>query len=307
MSYSFLKESKLFIVYGGNKYRIYTTTALGYSQSFAEDSYPVKTLHDQTKMVEGSTITKANPAQFNFDVPLTGEKDESLVLDLLTDLVSTSDSDIETQQLKSFDMYVQTGSQTFKVESCVIASANFDIGSESQFLVSIEGQGIKLTRAGDESYTIPGLLQSETATRTQKLIYPVVTIDSLNMNNILTTNVQVQNNINWTKYDTLHESLNGTMMYPKTYTIDNRVVSGTIQQYQIDANITQHNNFSTNSNITIKAVEVGKVASDNGFWAIQLNPAMYTARLEVSQVYTQSYDFRSTGNTAIGTQITQYS
>ena len=117
----------------------------------------------------------------------------------------------------------------------------------------------------------------------------------------------VQNNINWTKHDTLHESLNGTMMYPKTYTIDNRVVSGTIQQYQIDANITQHNNFSTNSNITIKAVEVGKVASDNGFWAIQLNPAMYTARLEVSQVYTQSYDFRSTGNTAIGTQITQYS
>ena len=307
MSYSFLKESKLFIVYGGNKYRIYTTTALGYSQSFAEDSYPVKTLHDQTKMVEGSTITKANPAQFNFDVPLTGEKDESLVLDLLTDLVSTSDSDIETQQLKSFDMYVQTGSQTFKVESCVIASANFDIGSESQFLVSIEGQGIKLTRAGDESYTIPGSLQSETATRTQKLIYPVVTIDSLNMNNILTTNVQVQNNINWTKHDTLHESLNGTMMYPKTYTIDNRVVSGTIQQYQIDANITQHNNFSTNSNITIKAVEVGKASSDNGFWAVQLNPAMFTARMEVNDIYTNSYDFRSTDNTALGTRITQYS
>ena len=44
------------------------------------------------------------------------------------------------------------------------------------------------------------------------------------MNNILTTNVQVQNNINWTKYDTLQDSLNDTMMYPKTYTIDNRVV-----------------------------------------------------------------------------------
>ena len=228
-------------------------------------------------------------------------------MDLLTDLVATSESDIESQQLKSFDMYVQTGSTTFKVEGCVIASASFDLGAKSQFLVNIEGQGIKLTRAGNESYTIPGTPQSESSTRTPKLVYPVVTIDSLNMNNILTTNVQVQNNINWTKYDTLQDSLNDTMMYPKTYTIDNRVVSGTIQQYQIDANITQHNDFSTNSNINIKAVEVGKASSDNGFWAIQLNPAMFSARTEVAEVYTQSYDFRSTDNTALGTRITQYS
>lgn len=307
MSYSFLKESKLFIVYGGNKYRIYTTTALGFSQTFAEDSYPVKTLHDQSKMFEGSTITKANPAVFNFGVPLTGEKDESIVMDLLTDLVATSDSDIETQQLKSFDMYVQTSNSTFKVEGCIISSASFDLGAKSQFLVNIEGQGIKLTRAGNESYSIPGNTQSESSTRTPKLVYPVITIDSLNMNNILSTNVQVQNSINWTKYDTLQDSLNSTMMYPTTYTIDSRVVSGTIQQYQIDTNITQHNDFSTNSNINIKAVEVGKASSDNGFWAIQLNPAMFTARMEVADVYTQSYDFRSTDNTALGTRITQYS
>ena len=307
MSYSFLKESKLFIVYGGNKYRIYTNTALSFSQTFAEDSYPVKTLHDQTKMFEGSTITKANPAAFSFGVPLTTEKDESLVMDLLTDLVATSDSDIETQQLKSFDMYVQTGSATFKVQGCVIASANFDLGAKSQFLVNMEGQGTKLTRVGNESFTIPGSLQSESASRTPKLVYPVVTIDSMNMNNILTATVQVQNNINWTKYDTLHDSLNGTIMYPTTYTIGNRVVSGTIQQYQIDANITQHDDFSTNSNINIKAVEVGKASSDNGFWAIQLNPAMFTARMDVADVYTQSYDFRSTDNTALGTRVTQYS
>ena len=146
MSYSFLKESKLFIVYGGNKYRIYTTAALSFSQTFAEDSYPVKTLHDQTKMIEGSTITKANPAQFSFSSPLTAEKDESLVMDLLSDLVSTSDSDIETQQLKAFDMYVQTSSSTFKVASCVITSANFALNPRAQFTVDVEGQGTKLSR-----------------------------------------------------------------------------------------------------------------------------------------------------------------
>jgi hypothetical protein len=307
MSYSFLKESKLFIVYGGNKYRIYTNTALSFSQTFAEDSYPVKTLHDQSKMVEGTTITKANPASFNFTVPLTTEKDESLVMDLLSDLVETSDSDIETQQLKSFDMYVQTGSATFKVAGSIITSASFALAQSEQFSVAVEGQGTKLSRVGNESYTIPGSLQSESSTRTPLQVFPSVSIDSLNMNNIISVNIQIQNNISWVPYETLHQSLavtnSSNAMFPSAYTVDNRVVSGTIQQYQTDNNITQFDDFSTNSNITVTAKKMG----GTDFWKIQLNPAMYTARMDVSDVYTQTYDFRSTSNTAIGTQITQYS
>ena len=307
MSYSFLKESKLFIVYGGNKYRIYTTAALSFSQTFAEDSYPVKTLHDQTKMIEGTTITKANPAQFSFSVPLTAEKDESLVMDLLSDLVSTSDSDIETQQLKAFDMYVQTGSVTFKVASCVITSANFALNPRAQFTVDVEGQGTKLSREGNESYTIPGSLQSESSTRTPLQVYPIVSVDSLDMSSIISVNIQIQNDINWTPFETLHESLDVTnssnAMFPSAYTVQDRIVSGTIQQYQTDNNITQFDDFSTNSNITITAKKLSGV----DFWKIQLNPAMYTARMGVNDVYTQTYDFRSTGSTAIGTQITQYS
>ena len=307
MSHSFLKESKLFIVYGGNKYRIYTNTALSFSQTFAEDSYPVKTLHDQSKMVEGTTITKANPASFNFTVPLTTEKDESLVMDLLSDLVETSDSDIETQQLKSFDMYVQTGSATFKVAGSIITSASFALAQSEQFSVAVEGQGTKLSRVGNESYTIPGSLQSESSTRTPLQVFPSVSIDSLNMNNIISVNIQIQNNISWVPYETLHQSLavtnSSNAMFPSAYTVDNRVVSGTIQQYQTDNNITQFDDFSTNSNITVTAKKMG----GTDFWKIQLNPAMYTARMDVSDVYTQTYDFRSTSNTAIGTQITQYS
>ena len=166
MSHSFLKESKLYLEYGSNKYRIHTTTAISYSQTFAEDSYPVKTLHNQSKMFEGSTITKANPASFSFGVPLTGEKDESIIVDLISDLVSTSDSDIETQQLKSFDMYVQTGSSTFKQENCIVTSANFAFNPKDQFKVELQGQGTKLERAGNESYNIPGSLQDESSTRT---------------------------------------------------------------------------------------------------------------------------------------------
>ena len=306
MSYSFLRESKLYIEYGGSKYRIYTTTAISFSQTFAEDSYPVKTLHDQSKMFEGSTITKANPAQFSFTVPLTVEKDESIVMDLITDLVATSESDIEHQQLKSFNMFIQTGSSTFKVENCVITSANFAFNPREQFTVAVEGQGTKLTRVGDESFNL-GTIQSESSTRTPLLTYPVVTVDSLDMSSIIGVTLQIQNDISWTPFETLQNSLavtnSSNAMFPSAYTVEKRIVSGAINQYQTDNNITQFDDFSTNSNISITA----KKADDTDFWKITLNPAMYTARMSPADVYSQSYDFRSTDNTALGTRITTYS
>tara|TARA_A100001011_G_scaffold300824_1_gene314250 strand:- start:414 stop:1325 length:912 start_codon:yes stop_codon:yes gene_type:complete len=303
MSHSFLRESKLYIVYGGNRYRIFTTTAISFSQTFAEDSYPVKTLHDQSKMFEGSTITKANPASFSFEVPLTIEKDESIVIDLLSDLTSG--------QLSSFDMYVQTGSSTFKLENSVITSGNFDIRPENQFTVQLEGQGTKLSRVGDENYTIPGSAQSESSTRNPLLVYPVLSVDSLNMNSIISASIQIQNNIEWTPYETLQASLavtsSSNAMFPSAYTVGNRIISGEIRQYQTDNNITQFDDFSTSSNITIKAVQVGKASSDAGFFSLNVNPCMYTARVQPGDIYTQSYDWRSLDNTAVGTRITQYS
>ena len=304
MSHSFLKESKLYIVYGGNKYRIYTTTALDFSQTFAQESYPVKTLHDQTKMLEGATITSANAVDFSFTVPFTKEKDESPIIELLQSLDNN-------EQLTGFDMYIETGSSVFKVDGAVITSGDFSISPNSQFAVSVQGQGTKLERVGNESYTIPGNLQSESSSRTPLLVYPVISIDSLSMNSIISVNVNIQNNITWTNYKTLQKSLNVTnssnVMRPSDYVVEKRIVSGTINLYQTDNNITQFDNFSTNSNITLKAVEVGKAANATPFFQIQLNPASYTARMQVADVYQQSYDFSSLDNTALGTRITQYS
>ena len=302
MSYSFLRESKLYIVYGGTRYRIYTSSAVSFNQTFAEDSYSVKTLHDQSKMFEGVSITKAQPASFNFDVPLTVEKDESIVIDLL--------GDVTDGQLKSFDIYVQTNSSTFKLENAIISSANFDFGYENQFTAQLEGQGTKLSRVGDESYSIPGSAQSESSTRTPVQVYPVITADSLDMNNIISATLQLQNNINWTPFTNLHNSLSVTSssnaMFPSDYTLGTRIISGEIRQYQTDNNNTQFDDFSTNTNLTIKAIKVGEASNATPFFQIQLNPIKYTARLDPAEVYTQSYDYRSLDNTALDTSITQY-
>ena len=299
MSYSFLRESKLYIVYGENKYRIYTSSAITFNQTFAEESYSVKTLHDQSKMFEGSSITKANPASFSFDVPLTTEKDESIVLTLASDLSSNI--------LNSFDMYVQTGSSIFKLEGAIITSASFDFIPQNQFTMRVEGEGTKLTRAGDEDFTIPGSAQSESATRTPLLVYPTVTLNdgtSRNMDNILSVNLNIQNETTWTPYETLQDSLNSTTMFPSAHTVGKRIISGEIRQYQTDTNVGQFDDFSTSTDLTITAK---KVSGDTDFFKIQINPAMYTARMNPEEVYTQSYDFRSLDNTdTVSTQITEY-
>ena len=304
MSHSFLKESKLFLVYGSKQYRIYTAAALDFSQTFAQDSYSVKTLHNQAKMIEGAIITSANPVDFSFNVPLTKEKDESPIISLLQGL--------SNEQLTSFDIYVQTGSASFKLDSAIITGGDFDVSPNKQFVVRVQGQGTKLEKVGDESYTIPGSLQSESSSRTPLLVYPVVTIDSLNMNNIVSTNFSIVNEITWTDYKTLQKSLlvtdSSNIMRPSDYVVEKRNISGNVVQYQTDNNINQFDDFSTNSNITIKAVEVGKAASATPFFQIQLNPASFTARMTVAGAFTQSYDFRLVNSsTAFADIITQYS
>ena len=303
MSYSFLRESKLYIVYGGNKYRIYTSTSIAFNQTFAEDSYSVKTLHDQSKMFEGSTINKANPASFSFEVPLTIEKDESIIIDLLGDLTDG--------QLKKFDIYMVTTNSTFKLENAIISNAEMDFLPENPFIVRVDGEGTKLSRAGDENFSLPGSAQSESSTRTPLQVYPVISADSLDMNNIISINLRISNEISWTNYTTLQNSLavtnSSNAMFPSAYTVEKRTASGEIRQYQTDNNITQFDDFSTNTDLTIKAVKLGNASNATPFFQIQLNPISYTARLGLGEVFTQSYDFTSMDNTALGTRITQYS
>ena len=128
-TYNLLRESSVHIVHNGSRYLIKTTPEVSFSQTFAEDAYEVKTLHDQTKMFQGTSITKANPADFSFAVHLTQEKDETIVKSLLTDY-DTSNGE---QLLKSFDLYIVTSESTFKLEGCVITQ---EIAQFSQELMN---------------------------------------------------------------------------------------------------------------------------------------------------------------------------
>ena len=299
-AYNLLRESSVHIVHNGSRYLIKTTPEVSFSQTFAEDAYEVKTLHDQTKMFQGTSVTKANPANFSFAVHLTQEKDESIVKSLLTDY-DTSNGE---QLLKSFDLYIVTGESTLKLEGCVITQGEFNLAKGSPLILSVSGQAKQLSRVGDASYSLPGSLVSASSTRTPTLSLLDVEVDSTDVPNLATATLQVQNNINWTPFETLQNSLSVTSasnaMYPTTYTLGDRVVSGNITQYITSNNSSTFQSFDTSANVAVKTIVNGST-----FLNANLTGCMFTKRSNVTEAFTQTFDFRLVNSPAnLGTIIT---
>ena len=299
-TYNLLRESSVHIVHNGSRYLIKTTPEVSFSQTFAEDAYEVKTLHDQTKMFQGTSITKANPANFSFAVHLTQEKDESIVKSLLTDY-DTSNGE---QLLKSFDLYIVTSESTFKLEGCVITQGEFNLAKGSHLILTVSGQAIKLSRVGNASFSLPGSLVSASSTRTPTVPLLDVEVDSVNVPNLTAATLQVQNNIDWTPYETLQNSLSVTnasnAMYPTTYTLGDRVVSGNITQFITSDNSSTFQSFDTSANIAVKTIVNGST-----FLNANLTGCMFTKRSNVAEVYTQTIDYRLVTSPAnLGTIIT---
>ena len=299
-AYNLLRESSVHIVHNGSRYLLKTTPEVSFSQTFAEDAYEVKTLHDQTKMFQGTSVTKANPANFSFAVHLTQEKDESIVKSLLTDY-DTSNGE---QLLKSFDLYIVTGESTLKLEGCVITQGEFNLAKGSPLILSVSGPAKQLSRVGDASYSLPGSLVSASSTRTPTLSLLDVEVDSTDVPNLATATLQVQNNINWTPFETLQNSLSVTSasnaMYPTTYTLGDRVVSGNITQYLTSNNSSTFQSFDTSANVAIKTV-----VNNSTFLNANLTGCMFTKRSNIAEAYTQTIDYRLVNSPAnLGTIIT---
>lgn len=285
--YNFLRDSELHIVYGSNRYNVKITPDFSFNQTFAEDAYSVKTLHDQTKMFQGTSVTKANPANFSFAIHLTSEKDEQIVLDLLTDY----DTSTGEQLLKSSDMYIVSNESTFKLEGCVITQGEFSFAKGSPLLLTVSGAAKKLSRVGSDSYSLPGTLQSATATRTPTKPLLDVEIDGSDVTNLAAATLTVQNNIQWTPYETLQDSLSvssaSNAVYPSNYSLTDRIVSGNVTQFNTSANSSEFQTFDTSTNIDIKTIVGGST-----FFHANLDGCMFTKRSAVGEVFTQTYDYR---------------
>ena len=120
-SYNLKRNVKLYVVRSGLKYKIDIFPDVSFSQTFDEQALRVKTLHAQNNMFEDATITKANPANFNFTIPALAEDDLKILYQLLIDYDITS-SEVT---LNTFDIYVEGDTDVWKIQTCVLERGLF--------------------------------------------------------------------------------------------------------------------------------------------------------------------------------------
>ena len=195
----------------------------------------------------------------------------------------------------SFDLYVKTEADTFKIETAVITNGSFVIERSRPLSMEIQGEGGKLTRGA----TLTGTLQSRSSTK--NYIVPIVdiTLSGSSLSNIVGLTMELQNEIEWTPYATVGGAISATSaatsMYPSAFTISKKILAGSITQYLTDSNTSNTLQWDTDAFLTIKA---GNGQPGSAFRGFFFGPAIctFTNRINTGNTFLQNYDWRMVQN-----------
>jgi len=275
-NYSFIKDAKVYLVSGTDQVLL-DISNVSFSQTFTETSYPVKTLHNQS-MFEGSVINKANPANFELTIPALLEADLRVLFDKLLDY-------------SSFDLYITTQQDIFKLETSVITNGTFLIDRVRPLSLTVSGEASKLSTVAALPYTTIG----RSVTRTYNTSGLTILLDSVHLDtDVATVSVEVQNEVSWNPWVSVHSGVLGEISYPSTYTISKRILSGNISRHLNTDNSSSLNTSSSNSTLNIK-VGQNILGTFYGF-EFDIASCSYTNRLQTGGIFKQSYDWRMTQN-----------
>ncbi len=279
-NYSFLKEAKVYIVYGTTKKQL-DISSVSFSQTFTEETRSVKTLHNQNNMFEGSVINTANPANFELRTNLLIEDASKIVFDRLTDT-------------NSFDLYISTESDVFKLEKCVITNGTINIERLRPLSLSISGQASKLIPGS----SVPSgmTLRTASSSRTYNLNKDLfVSLSGTDISDhLVAVSIELQNDIQWIPYKTVQTAA-GTR-YPTQYTVSKRVLAGNIRRYLNDDTESNSQSYGKNQALRIKAgTLIGGL-----FKGIDFNSTncSLTQRVQTGTVFTKNTDWRMVQNPA---------
>jgi len=286
-NFSFKKEVEVRIVDGaGTRYKI-DVSEIEFGQTFQEKSFEVKTLHNPGSF-EGSVINQANPAEFSLNTPLLKENTNKVIFDRLLDSAT-------------FDIYISTQSDdVWKLETCVIQDGTFEINKSRPLRLAISGEASKLSKF---SGTIPG---SDPSPATTTYIIPTITTLTLGpddvSDSIVGLSVELQNDIEWNNYNTIHGAVTATdaanSMYPTNFTNGTKVLAGSISKYLKDDSTSV---LTWNSNTALRLV------AGNGAQGLDFNitNCSFTNRLSTPDIFREEYNWRMTQNpTALSSVIT---
>tara|TARA_B110000858_G_scaffold130475_1_gene148344 strand:+ start:870 stop:1643 length:774 start_codon:yes stop_codon:yes gene_type:complete len=246
-------------------------------------------------MHEASNIKKANPANFEFTIPALTQNALDVVFNLLVDYKTG------TNTLNTFDLYIKLPNDVYKLEKCVITNGTFLIEKLENLKLAISGEASKLTRDATlpTASTNPAVTVVAPGTRTyQQVNYLQLKADNTNLTEgIYQVSVELQNSIEWLRYETVNDALAVTnsdnSMYPSDFTLKKRILSGSIGQYVLSNFNSDVQSWKTGVDMVIKAGE----SATQGF-QFDLEKCTFTNRNSVADVFTQSYDWKMNDNVA---------
>jgi hypothetical protein len=287
-NYSFLKEAKVYIVYGTTKKQL-DISSVSFSQTFTEETRSVKTLHNQNNMFEGSVINTANPANFELRTNLLIEDASKIVFDRLTDT-------------NSFDLYISTESDVFKLEKCAITNGTINIERLRPLSLSISGQASKLIPGS----SVPSgmTLRTASSSRTYNLNKDLfISLSSSDISDhLVSVSIELQNDIQWIPYKTVNTA-SGTR-YPTQYTVKGIFLAVNIKIYLNDDTESNSQSYGINQSLRIKAgTTIGGLFKGIDF---NSNNCSLTQRVEVGAVFTKSTDWRMVQNPASVSGVLTY-
>jgi hypothetical protein len=280
--YNFKKDIQVYVEYDGYIIPIDVYPDITFSQTFNESSHNKKTLHQPLNLNKGSTIVEANTANFSFTTPI--KYDSTTPIDPLFFAVDYASGNIEP-----INIYIETTNKKFKLDTCVIERYTLNLERVGVFTMTISGTASKL----EEIVALPNPPEPKNEDTETIIRCITVKIDNVAIDAIAAINIEIANNIEWTKNTTLHGSLNNEVAFRKSYVLTERQITGSVTEFLLDSGTLPE--YSTTSSMIIElSSEIGQSPP---FLTFNLPEVVYTRRLNVDEIFTRVYDFRLTDNT----------
>jgi hypothetical protein len=108
--------------------------------------------------------------------------------------------------------------------------------------------------------------------------------------------MDLKSDIAWSSNNTVNEAVAGTMMYPTSYVMQGRTLSGSITQFLTSANVDSLSDTSTTAPIVIDIYNKG---ASTAILQFNLPSTVFTRRLNFEELINRVYDFRLNTNSTI--------
>lgn len=251
------------------------------SQTFSERDIKKKTLHQQNNLHQGAKISRANPANFNFTFPILDDSNTPPLILLATEYANGT--------ISYGDLYIVADNITYLINKAVIETITFNFTANEVITASINGSAKSI-----EPFvgSIPG-----TPVTISNLVYNSVRttdieIDSVSLGSVVSLNLEIANSVQWLENQTLHDTINSSIVYPENYVVTERRVSGSLTEFLTSDNSSDLSSYAEGVDIDITIGSTTAAA----LLRFHLPSSTYTRRETPGDVYTRTYDFRLDSN-----------